>query len=405
MSKKAKIISACIAIPLVLFLTMSIAFYLLITFVAPTKYLDWTVNVTELKNVEDDNNRVIYVEYFSNKKGNGVELLDIKINGYIDADQINKENAVTYAKGIQFVGSDYMSIDFKEYERFKYDPFAVLFGKQQTTYYYVLPNVKSYCYDTQNGISVASAEDLNSNSMFKVSVGSDLYLMKLLGEDAKAGEITNAFWMSNMSTYDYDEYMFSSILLDICRTNSIGLDSSGLFTKSLGDVFAYKKYQDEMFGGDWLTSYDLKDDNIIVDFTNNVTIQITTHSDGARKAKDSMFGIIEDKNDFEFIQEGIANDYFNGEQVIILNEYNFDYINIVGNKYTLIFSNKTIQYLKDNEDKKINIVVDLDVLIKNNITFKNFDSSIKNYSDRINIIQLKQINAETGEITYQGVVL
>ena len=405
MNKKAKIITACIALPLVLFLTLSIAFYLLITFVAPTKHLDWTVNVTELKNVEDNNNRVIYVEYYSNKNGNGVELLDIKINGYIDAEQINKENPITYAKGIQLVGTTYNSIGFDANTRYKHNPWEVIFGQQQTTYNYVKPNVKAYYYDTQNGISVASAEDLSADSIFKVSVGNDLYLMKLLGEDAKSGEVTNAWWMSNMSTTDYDQYYMSKIFLDICRTNSIGLDSKGLLTKSLGDLFTYKKYHDGMFGDDWLTSYDLREDNIIVDFTNNVTIQITTHSDGARKAQDSMFGIIEDKNDFEFIQEGIANDYFNGQQTLILNECNFDYINIVGNKYTLVLSQKTIEYIAANEDKKINIIVDLDVLSKNNIVFDKFDASLKDYKDRINTIQLKQTNTQTGEIIYQGVVL
>ncbi|MGN1222406.1 MAG: hypothetical protein ACI4TT_04155, partial [Christensenellales bacterium] len=345
------------------------------------------------------------VEYYSNKNNTGLELLDIKINGYIDANQINNPNAITYAKGIQFVGSNYGSINFNEYTRFEHAPLSVLFGQQQTTYSYVESNVKAYYYDTQNGISTASAENLSSKDAFKISINDELYFMKLLGEEQQNGKVTNVAWMSNISKTDYDEQYFSKIILDMCRTNSIGLDTRCLLTKSLGDCFAYKKYNDGIISDKWLTSYDLKDDNIIINFTNNVTIQITTHSNGATKSSDSMFGIIEGKNDFEFIQDGIANDYFNGTQTIMLNEYNFDYINTVGNRYTLIFNDKTIKYLTENKDKKIDVIIDLDVLNENNIEIENFDASIKAYKDKINFIKLKQIDANTGEIYYTGVTL
>lgn len=410
MGNKAKIIAICTLIPIVILFALAIIFYYIIT-LAPDKLVDWTVNVSALKNVEDDNNRVIYVEYYSNKDGDGVELLDIKINGYIDANQIDNPDAITYSKGIQLVGKGYKSINFDTNSRYVHDSLSVLFGTQQITYTYVTPNVKAYFYDTQNNISFSSPEHLSADDIFKVSIGSgdsaELYFMKLLGEDSQTGTVSNAWWMSNISKIEYDENHLAKTLLDICRTNKIGLDSEGLLTVNLGDLFAYKKYNDGVISDKWLTSYDLKDDNIIVDFTNNVTIRIKTHSEGATKSSDSLFGIIEDKSDFEYIIDGVANDYFNGQQCLILNEYNFDCVNIVGYNYSLKFNEKTIAMLADEKykDYYLTIIIDLDNLADNDINFVKFDDSIKNYEKRIESIKTQHFDESTNQYVYTGVTL
>lgn len=401
---KFKTVGSIIAIILSVFFLFSIGFYYLITMVLPEKYVDWTVNVSELANVPDDNNRVIYVKYYSNKNGNGVELLDIKINGYIDANQINNPEAITYSKGIQLVGTEYGSIDFTNYTKYKHDTLSVLFGTQQVTYQGVKSNITPYFYDTQNGISTPSIVPLSADDVFKVSVGNELYLMKLLGEDVQSGDQVNAFWMSNINTKLYDQNAFAMHMLQICKSNSAGLDSEGLITKSCAEMFAYKKYNDGILPDKWLTSIDLENDGFIVDFTNNVTIHVQSFSDGAKTAQDSLFGIIEDKSDFEYINKGVANDYFNGTQHIDLNENCFRFVNVVGNKYVFAFSQQTIEFLNQHKNK-INITIDKDVMTQNNIELEGFDQTVTQYKDRINFIRFKSVDTNTGEVTYEGVTL
>lgn len=397
---KFKTIGIIAAVALSAFFILSIGLYYLITMM-PTKTVDWTVNVSELKNVEDGQNNVIYVKYYSNKNGNGVELLDIKITGYIDATQIDNPDAITYSKGIQLVGTDYQSIDFTQKTKYKYDSLSVLFGQQQTTFKYYTPKVDSYFYDTQNGISSSSEEGLSSNDIFKVSVGDDLYLMKLIGEDSQSGDTKNAFWMSNVNTSLYDENYLAKIMIDTCRSNNIGLDNSVVYTKQI-NCFQYRKYSDTT--GKWLTNYDLEQSNLLVDFTNNVTIHIETFSDGATKADDSLFGIIENKADFEFINGQIATDYFNGEQCVLLDENSFTYLKTSENKYIFTLKNSVINYLNEHTNK-INIIIDKDVLLENNIKFECFDETLLQLKNRINYVQFKSVDASTGEIVYEEVTL
>lgn len=397
---KFKTIGIIAAVALSAFFILSIGLYYLITMM-PTKTVDWTVNVSELKNVEDGQNNVMYVKYYSNKNGNGVELLDIKINGYIDATQIDNPDAITYSKGIQLVGTNYQSIDFNQQTKYKYDSLSVLFGQQQTTFKYYTPKVSTYFYDTQNEISSVSETSLSAKDFFKISVGDDLYLMKLIGEESQAGDTKNAFWMSNVNTSLYDENYLAKIMLDTCRSSNIGFDSTFVYTKQI-ECFQYRKYTDTT--GKWLTKYDLEQSNLLVDFTNNVTIHIQTFSDGATKSKDSMFGIIENKSDFEYINSQIATDYFNGEQCILLDENSFIYVKVSANKYTLTLKDSVINYLNKHTNK-INITIDNDILLANDVVFNSFDETLLQFKNRINIIQFKSVDTGTGEIVYEEVTL
>ena len=350
-------------------------------------------------------NPYIYVEYWSNKENNGVELLDIKLSNYATVDDFSKNEPVMYSKGIQFVGNDFGSINFDYISNSSItNPFYITFiafpfGATNNIVSYYVPNVNTYYYDSQNGVSFKSFEELDENYRFKISINDDgvdtLYWMKFFGDYET--QPSDSAWNYVRKYYEHIDLMnFASKCLDACRSNSERADANGNLTVNVGSMFDFAKYSSISSEVAWeseLSTEKIK--NILDDYA---YINMKIHADGAKKASDSMFGIIADTSDFEYHNPDIADNYLIGKQVIELTEKHFDIANSVFD-----FTTRTKTYLDRNSGLNISILIDLDYLELHDLQFESFSDNVKTYKNRITSILLKQTVG--GTVTYSEVII
>ena len=352
-------------------------------------------NETFALSTDTNGNPYIEVEYWSNKENNGVELLDIRLHGYATAEDFEKDDSVTYYKGIQFVGSDYGSIKFEDTTKHWSISAFTNTGHALTK----MSNNKVYYYDYQNNIGFKSVNELDDEYRFKVSVGlgdeQELYFLKLLG--LHLDSTSRVLWHTNSYYTNYDLMYLANGLLGAARSNSEGNNSNGTLTIDVGTMFDYMKYSNNASEQVWASTINTETGKVYTFLQEFALVNFTVHSDGAKFASDSMFGIIADSSDFEYVNPDIKNTYLIGKQVVELTEKNFT---ITETK--LDFTNRTKRFL-DNNNLNISIVIDLDNLNMEDIVYNGFAETVEAYSNRITSIQLKQtIN---GTVTYSEVVL
>ena len=257
--------------------------------------------------------------------------------------------------------------------------------------------------------------------MFQISIGenetAENYLMKFLGlSNDLVKEQDNFYNFNNFWTdyniyenYDINHFLFK--ILGVCRSNSVGYGADGYSTVDLSNIFAYQKMSNGAYTGEWLTSERMMNDKIVKDFNNYFTIRIKTHENGATKASDSMFGMIEGKQDYEALAGSLADNYFHGEQTITLTEKDFDYLYVGYKKYLIMFKRETVDYIKKNvENNKVNIILNLNQLensgvyfdyVTNGIIYK--DKLYYSVENKIGNVYLQRINVNgsisTTEVT------
>ena len=386
---KGKIIALIIAGVMLLYSICAIALYFVITYFAPEKDVEMTVNTGTLVNVTNENEKwIINVEYYSNHNNTGYEMLEVKFNYYMSETELNSDNPAIYSKGIQIIGNEEGSIKFNSKSYVKYDNFwNRLFGINGKIHREYSTKNSTFYYDTQNGFNFNSIEKLNSNDTFKISIGSDEsagnYLMKFLGESKlpvkdKVYE-TNVIESDIYETYNIDYFLCK--MLAVCRQNSVGYGADGYSPLDLGNIFTYKKMVNNSYPEEWLTSEKLLNDKLIKNFTNYFTIRIRTHENGVTKASDSMFGMVQGKQDFEILSGALANNYFHGEQVITLTEKDFEYVYQDYQSYLIKFKKEIVDKIKnESQNSKVRIVLNNNVLLDNGIklcTNTNFGTVFK----------------------------
>ena len=363
-------------------------------------------NITLGMTTDVNGDPYIDVEYWSNKENNGVELLDIRLHGYATVEDFKKDDSVTYYKGIQFVGDEYGSIQFNDNYIFLnsfWEGFGAMFGigaKRYSVDY--VPNSQAYFYDYQNDVAFKSIDNLDDDYRFKVSLGptdnSKLYFMKLLGLSNRISNTTYDLWISQNYYMNYDLMYLSSSLLNAIRTNSKGNNATGSITLDVGTMFDYMEYSTNVSNQQWLSVKESSDEKIKTYIQEFAMVNFTVHSDGAKKASDSMFGIIADSNDFEYSNPDIKDTYLYGKQVLDLTEKHF-----VFKEGKFDFSDRTKKFI-DNTDFNLSIVIDLDNLTSQDIEFNGFHDNVKTYKNRILKVDLKSTDIN-GIVTYSEVIL
>lgn len=418
---KGKLTALIVAGVMLLYSICAIGLYLVITYFAPQKNVEITVNAGQLANVTDEDEKwIINVEYYSNHSNNGVEMLDVKFNYYMSDEELKSDDPSVYSKGIQIVGDKEGSIQFESKLTNEKLYWLNIIQKSYAYKTYSIQQ-KTYYYDTQNGISYKSIDALDSKKMFQISIGenetAENYLMKFLGlSNDLVKEQDNFYNFNNFWTdyniyenYDINHFLFK--ILGVCRSNSVGYGADGYSTVDLSNIFAYQKMSNGAYTGEWLTSERMMNDKIVKDFNNYFTIRIKTHENGATKASDSMFGMIEGKQDYEALAGSLADNYFHGEQTITLTEKDFDYLYVGYKKYLIMFKRETVDYIKKNvENNKVNIILNLNQLensgvyfdyVTNGIIYK--DKLYYSVENKIGNVYLQRINVNgsisTTEVT------
>lgn len=355
--------------------------------------------------LDKNGNPYIYVEYHSNKENNGVEVLDIKFSNYATIDDFSKNDSVMYYKGIQFVGDNYGSINFDYSTTWSYGHHfmavlgASIFGGTNNGVSSFIPNVKSYYYDSQNGVSFKSFEELDEEYRFKISIQEDdedtLYWMKFYG-NYESQESDHFLGYTRKYYENYDLMNFAAKCLDVCRTNSEKADANGNLTISVGTMFDFMPYTTYAVASKWESANNTSKVKKILEEYSYINFKI--YSDGAKQASDSMFGIIADSSDFEYINPNIKDNYLFGQQAVNLTEKHFT---LVDGK--LDFTTKTKAFLKQNQYVNMIIEVDNNILKAQGITYTGFADDVKVYKDRIISFVVK--NTQNGQTIYSEVVL
>lgn len=388
MNPTVKKIGIGVIVTVLIYCLLSIGFYGLVAMCFPK-----TVNhIVEAGAIKDT--YIWEVEYWSNVNGNGVELLDIRINGFLDANQLEKEDSMLYSKGLQIVGGDNESIQFTTYTGATTGTvlgsifFTTWWGfvgwDYNVTYH---PNLDCYYYDTQNGVSFDSINEFGVDTYFKVPIKNngteELYVMKLNGISPEPTSTIGSIYQSRYYDY-YDINYLASKLLDVVRHNNIGYDATGTLVAEFGDCFSYRKYSDTT--GEWINSKETDLYKIIKE--NFCEFKLTTHADGANYGSDSMFGMVANSSDFEYLPDGYIDDYFVGKQVLTLTEDNFS-----SNDGILVINDTTAKYLANNKDKNILVKIDTEKLNEKGITFKEMSAEfIATYRSRL--VSIKINNTE-----------
>lgn len=403
MSDKAKKILTIILIPILILCMVSIAFYVVIA-----SFFKKTINtVVEVGAIRDT--YVWEVNYWSNENNNGVELLDIRINGFLDENQIDAENPILYSKGIQIVGEGQNSIKINGTDVATAGTVGNYVGTVLFWFWGIFsgydyniqynPNYKAYYYDSQNNVSFSSIEKLNSDTYFKIPITVDgqeeLFLMKLLGQ-SKEPTRTEGSVYERRYYENYNINYLCSKILDISRSNSVNDDATGPLLVDFGNCFTYRKYSDT--AGSWITETNTDLYNTI--YENFCTIDLTVHEDGANKAEDSMFGMIANSADYENVSEDYVDNFFVGHQVIDFTESNFTSLN---GEFDL--NETSAKFLSNNKDLYINVIIDTDKLAETEVEFNNLSANyISKYATRTVSFKLKSVNS-SGETIYTEVQL
>lgn len=376
MNDTAKRITIISTVLLCLLSILSITFYAIITFLLPEKITDDTVYSNALKNVTDENEQfVLNVNYYTNENNNGVKLFEVKINNYIDTDTATTDNPVVYSKGVQFVGDVDCSFTSP-----KFTSYGVLSSTFLSWYEVKSKNATCY-YDTQNNVSARSTVKLDDDSQFRISIGDDVYLMAFYGTDTYK-TVNYPFW-TKIYQEKYDLSYLIGSLYNIADSVDFG---SGQITQDFGKLFKFKKFENGAYGGEWLSSETVMNGKLQKNFYDYFTINLHKYKDGATKASDSLFKIINYNANFEIVDKSKADDYFNGSQIIVLIEKNFVFtlVDSSAKKYKLELSENTKKYLDEHPNNAVSVALDTEKLSA--LGIETFDVSIDSrYSDRVKV--------------------
>lgn len=353
------------------------AWYFYLLKYAPNKSVLTTFNISTLDTVEGSDNYIVELNYFANKDKSGVELLEFKLK-YLT----NENTSDTMEAGIQFVADKNQSIEtvLGKYKH-KWDttsvaiataiggPIGFVVGALNggSNYYAAdFQNCNIYKYNRYANISYSATSEINANSAFLLPIGEETFLMSFKGEqsseqmtNANGAEVRNCF-----IRYDAN-YMIMKLFNAIKNSN---MNNGTHYTKFefKENMFNYQKSNGNNTFTDVITNED-EFSKIQEKIMNYFTIKINTHTRGAKIASDSMFNIIENQPNFNLTGNTDINDYHGKQQLIKLNEYNFDFKLDHDNYYNLTLNNATKIELEKYSNCLLLIEINLDNLIINDI--------------------------------------
>ncbi len=327
---------------------------------------------------------------------NGDKQPFIEVNSYKDCFEIkfnkllNNSKTAFFTQGIQFYGN----LNFNDVNRVKYkrdtNPenieyehmYYVAWMKFQNAYYKETWKVKDYnsmavrYYQIDNnGVASGSANPINPDSTFKISVGEDIYEMRfklnVYTSDFYIGQY-NGMWtrtaLARETTYKkiekyklVDVHEFARLMYDAVGKEQLLSGTSTYLTFNYGDMFNFYKV-DKTTGKAEPTAVK---DSEVYDVINRTYIQakVTRYDSKIKRASDSLFGIVNGNSNFDTTGGDGTLSYFMGRGVINVSEKAFLQSKNADGTYTLRLSEKFIKsYLPYKTKIKLNISIDLDYL-------------------------------------------
>lgn len=422
--EKAKKIFKIVGLPLLSILFVMALFldvwFIYIKYHAPEKVSSITYEVGYQTTTAGEKRPFAEINYKSNEENNGYELFEIKYNYMLDESQDR-----FYSQGLQ-----YISYDTKIYWSFKKDSqrededkskmkiekdflserryhFHNWFGKLQPADGVTLYNyASSDNYET----TTISTNPINNQTLFKIQIGEDLYLMKFKGDKKitsdynfitrQHGDYQNNFFVVHFHYNDFYAYedfnFFSRLLFQAVQGMQRGTSQDILF--EFGDMFDFYKYdpadksytESTTFGKSnseneltWfgkLFKKVMDTNKVKEDLKSYYVLSVNVSADGAKTVSDSMFNAVAGKQNFNSTGT-YTDDYFFGKNVKTVTLDNLSFVDTISeNTYKLSLSDKFIKENIENKDYIILYVkIDIDKINSMGLNFAGFTE--KAFSD------------------------
>ena len=327
----------------------------------------------EIKNTEDmtENELDEYnerwfmeVNYYSNNKGNGIELKEMKINYFSSYQMLSSEYR---SVGLQVIGpyelGEYKAIS-NEAQRYAeecyfgkgYAPFASYSADDQVSY----ENYVSYANNDVNVMNLITSKTavgatLDKNTHFTVKIGDKPYAIVL----DKGYEYKTGMWLwEKTEWYQYSYIDLFDAVMDAVRTNSEGYGD--YYVKlNFSNYFTAKAFDEN-------GKYTTDDVTDIID--HYAVVKIHYYDQGATLAEQSMFKhipgmkLVKEEGDYTYWQERMVYQFTNKNLAYRYSEKNGGYFVSIDVK-----TKKILQSLSSRCEVVINI--DLSAEDKNIIGF------------------------------------
>lgn len=361
---------------------------------APDKTIFNTFNVSQIENAKDGNQaNVIEVRYYTNDKGDGLEMLDVKFNQFYDEDKKG-----IYSQGLQFVANDPDS-SLSDWT-FSIQEVPFIFGFGNYTYWASfdnLPNgtIHTYASGDNFATTLNDVDAIGHDAEFKITLDEDIYLMEMQGTNTpkdKATVISEYSWgLGSHSTRAYnDVYLMAYKIYNQVQSLANGTTQNIVF--SFGDMVNFKEFD----GKTYLSEEERESKKVDRRVNEFYVIKVEKFESGAKQSSDSLFNNIKGSANFKVSNDYISDDYFYGRTEIVLNFEKND-IKRSGEKeinnkfysyYAFNNSAEILANLKPNADK-------IDLVINYNFTI-----SPKRVAFGVGFEDLKYFNIKAVYVLY-----
>lgn len=288
---------------------------------------------------------IMEANLYSNAKGNGIELQELQLNYFTDW-TLTKESY--RSSGMQYIG-DVSSEDFTLEG-------GHAFGIQSMPVDTSIVSTRFTYYDTTLGLnwsgtsnSTSVATKFNRDEVFVVSVGGEPYAIQL----NKKKDSTASIGFIEISKYtQYRNYgELFQLVMQAIKSNSKGYGDYYI-TLDVSDFFTIRKYDKE-------TGKFLSDDVTDV-LKNYAVLKFHYDSNGAKTAKQSLFGSINCNNTYGMTEEEKSTEYWQERILYNLTERDMQVrYSELCNGNLLSLSTGTKSKLSNAKRIKVNIVITL----------------------------------------------
>ena len=303
---------------------------------------------------------ILEANYYSNDRGNGVELNELMVNYFTDWTLTSDKYRST---GMQYVGdlSD-VNVQMNKVDN-------IFTSTPDSNYDYVIQS-SFYYYDKtldiswSGGLGASSvATTFNRANNYIVLIGGEPYSIQL--DKKKEIKFKGLFNMTIINGVYYANWgqLFKSVVNAI-KSNSAGYGDYYI-TLDLSNFFTIRKY--DVKSGKFLA------DDVTNVIKNYAMLKFHYDSNGAKTAKQSMFGSIECNNSYGLTEEEKNTEYWQERVIFNLTEKDLQIRHsevLNGNLLSLSASTKT----KLASYKRAKLVVEINITEANKIVGLDFDA-------------------------------
>ena len=399
-----KIIISLVTILMTICLGLNV-WYILVCEFAPEKIVNKTYELGEITTVDGTSKQLIEIKIFTNENKNGLEIIELKFNNYLD-----ETREEIYSQGIQFVGDtnesilcwDYQITDDEKANRIfieETQDLEVRWAKNK--YYGVYGSIVNgagtsyYNYASANDFEtseISNTSPIVRDSKFLISIDDEMYMYKFKGTDiydiSLTGEKTLEYsdinliyeakeneYTLGLGYFDYlryyfyqDPISFSKLMYEKFKGTAPGKQYVQI--SLFDDMFDYFKYDGSTYVQVTESTDIIKVQELVRTY---MALKVEVVADGARVASDSMFGRIHGSETFNLTGEHIVDDYYYGKTIVNCDVYDFDYIYCEDGVYQLKLNDGFLkQYQAYSNVINLSVEINLDVLNAENVEFGGF---------------------------------